>query len=46
MGSLNWIDVVQLLIGSGVLAQGWAAVHWAVRLESRVVELERLRAAA
>lgn len=34
------LDIVQLLMSSGVLAQGWAALRWAAKIEARVSVLE------
>ncbi|WP_301546323.1 hypothetical protein [Duganella sp. BJB476] len=34
------MDFVQMLLGSGVLVQGWAAARWVGRMESRVQALE------
>jgi hypothetical protein len=36
-------DIMQMIIGSGVLAQGFAMLRWAMRLESRVAALELQR---
>jgi hypothetical protein len=40
MGALDWNAIVPLLMGSGVLAQGLAAMRWAARVESRLDALE------
>jgi hypothetical protein len=36
-------EIMQMIIGSGVLAQGFAMLRWAMRLEARVVVLETRR---
>ena len=41
MSGIDWNAVVPVLLSSGVLMQGLAAVRWAVRLETRVAALER-----
>lgn len=41
MTGIDWNTVVPVLLSSGVLMQGLAAVRWAVRLETRVDALER-----
>jgi hypothetical protein len=34
------MDLVNLLFGGGVLAQGWAAARWVARVEMRLDKLE------
>ncbi len=40
---MSTLDIVQLLVGSGVLAQGLAAIRWAFKIEARVSALEKKR---
>ncbi|WP_454774881.1 hypothetical protein [Janthinobacterium tructae] len=41
MTGIDWNTVVPVLLSSGVLVQGLAALRWSVRLEMRVAALER-----
>lgn len=34
------LELIQLAVGSGVLAQGLAAMRWAGRVEQRLIALE------
>lgn len=40
MSGIDWNTVVPVLLSSGVLVQGLAAVRWVVKLEARVAALE------
>ncbi|MFZ4878432.1 hypothetical protein ACL9RI_25380 [Janthinobacterium sp. Mn2066] len=40
MTGVDWNTVVPVLLSSGVLVQGLAAVRWVVKLEARVAALE------
>ncbi len=37
---MSAMELVQFMVGSGVLAQGLAAARWAIRMETRVKALE------
>lgn len=40
MSGIDWNAVVPVLLSSGVLLQGLAALRWAITLEMRVKALE------
>lgn len=40
---MSAIELAQFLVGSGVLAQGWAAARWAIKMEARVTALELVK---
>lgn len=41
MDAAHVMDAVQVLLASGVLAQGVAAIRWVFRVESRLADIER-----
>lgn len=41
MGAVDWNTIVPVLMSTGVLAHGVAAMRWALRMESRVTALEK-----
>ena len=43
MTGVDWNQLVPVLLSSGVLAQGLAALKWVLKVESRLAALERRR---